>query len=126
MNTISINNFNLLALLPEIFGTPKKTEEQEKSLTFASAVNGISKFDMPYVYHHLYEGRRLSLKVEGKSASVYYRAHKLGDLPFISAKRLIGLLETGYGVRVKIKKLKKVKYFPVDDIQISMNFQLLS
>jgi len=74
MNTISINNFNLLALLPEIFGTLKKTEEQEKSLTFASAVNGISKFDMPYVYHHLYEGRRLSLKVEGKSASVYYRA----------------------------------------------------
>ena len=123
MNTLSLNNFSLLALLPEMFTANTETARQAKPITFASAVNGISKFDLPYVYHHLYIGRRLSLKINGDAVSVHYRAHKLGDLPFISSKRLLLLLEKGYEVQVKIKKLKKAQYLPVDDIQISMNFQ---
>ena len=126
MNTLSINNFSWLDLLPELFGASTQTKKQSEVITIASAINGISKFDLPYVYHHLYVGRRLSLKVNSGSVSVYYRAHKLGNLPYISSKRLLRLIEKGYDVQVKINKLKKVQYLPIDDIQISMDFQLKS
>ena len=126
MSTLAMRNFSLLALLPEILGSKTEPQKTDETITFASAVNGISKFDLPYVYHHLYEGRRLSLRIKGDLVSVYYRAHKLGILPFISTKRLLRLLDTGYEVQVKIKKLNRANYLPVDGVQISMKFLMIS
>lgn len=122
MNTLAMRNFSLLALLPEIIDSPKpKAETQTKS--FETAVNGLAKFDLSYVYHHLYVGRKLTLKVEDTKVGVYYRASKLGELPFLATRKLMRYIDNDYNVQIEISKMKKSQYLPITDLELELKFQ---
>lgn len=120
MNALTIKNFGFTSLFQGLFtGKNDRNDEQQ----FSSAINGLSRYDVSYVYHHLYEGRSLTLKVSLNRVEVYYRTHKLGYLPELPASRILKLIEKGVVINAAITNIKKMNFTTINGIELRIKIE---
>jgi hypothetical protein len=85
-------------------------------------VEGLSNFDMIYVYHLLSEGTKLVLEKQGSTLSggsiydVYFNTFKLGYISLNEFSNLI--VSNSININVIISKISKEKYLPIKSLDI--------
>ena len=95
------------------------TESQE--ILYSGGICGIKHYDLPYIYHHLQKGSKVSLVLErGKSVAVYYRNFKLGYLPVGIRVPITEQVRRGFELNCRIAAVTKKKYLPIDSIILNI------
>ncbi len=114
---------------PVVWHTPGINEPE--TLPVYVSLKDLHRFDMRFAYHHLFCGRKLSLKIDYAIAGeekvvVYYKNLLLGVLDGSGAETVREMLLHGFDLQVTVHSLKKRKYMPVEHMVVAVSENELS
>lgn len=97
-------------------------------LKVMTTVDALTRYDMIYIYHHLFSGANLVLKqdrdypLNSSAISVFYKGFKLGYLPEAVSKAVTKQFLCGNQVKATTVSLYKNKFMPLSGLDIELTF----